>query len=262
MKQSIGIFDSGLGGLTVLRVLAQKFPNESFCYLGDIARLPYGNKSPETIKKYGLQILRFLKERNVKAVVIACNSASTIFLDEHEWEGMPILNVIAPGCEAALSASEDKRIGVLGTAATVHSHAYKKTLLDSDDQASIIEKACPLLVPLVEEGLVNDAITQAVIERYVSEIKEAAIKTVILGCTHYPVLKEDFHAVLGRDVTLIESGEVLTQRLNELFDTKVITRSNGDREIKVCITDLTLSFELLAKNLMGEEPFELERVAL
>ena len=128
MNKPIGIFDSGLGGLTVLKVLAKKFPHESFIYLGDIARLPYGNKSPETIRKYGDQILRFLKSQDVKAMVIACNSASTVYLGEKSFEGIPLLNVIEPGSQAALRNSTDKKIAVLGTAATVNSHAYRKTL--------------------------------------------------------------------------------------------------------------------------------------
>src|SRR5690606_866542 len=145
---SIGIFDSGLGGLTVLRYLAERFPDESFTYLGDIARLPYGNKSPETIKKYGLQILRFLKEKKVKALIIACNSASSVFLDEDEFEGIPLLNVIGPGAKAALEVSLDKKIAIVGTSATVRSGAYKETISKLAPEASVKEVSCPLLVPL------------------------------------------------------------------------------------------------------------------
>src|SRR5690606_34870059 len=148
----IGIFDSGLGGLTVLKVLAEKFPHESFCYLGDIARLPYGNKSSETIRCYGEQILNFLKEKNVKALIIACNSASSVFLGEDEFKGIPLLNVIDPGAVSALSLSTDKKIAVLGTSATIRSHAYARTLKALSSEIEVVEKACPLLVPLVEEG--------------------------------------------------------------------------------------------------------------
>lgn len=263
MKQSIGIFDSGLGGLTVLKVLAQKFPNESFCYLGDIARLPYGNKSPETIKRYGLQILKFLKEQNVKALIIACNSASTVFLGENEFEGIPLLNVIEPGSEAALKASPDKKIAVLGTSATIRSHAYAETLTRLDANAVVTEQACPLLVPLVEEGFVHDPITEMVAERYLKEIKAQKIKTVILGCTHYPVLKEDLGKVLGPEVKLIESGEVLSERLQKLLTTRTIPASTGERDIRVCITDLTDHFERLAQSLMAPEKIgTLEKVVL
>lgn len=264
MTKSIGIFDSGLGGLTVLKVLAKKFPHESFCYLGDIARLPYGNKSPETIKKYGLQILKFLKEQNVKALIIACNSASTVFLSENEFDGIPLLNVIGPGAAAALKVSKDKKIAVLGTSATIRSHAYDQTLKALDPKAEVYEQACPLFVPLVEEGFVSDPITELVAERYLSKIKKEKIGTVILGCTHYPVLRDDLQKVLGKDVQLVESGEVLSEQLTQLFDQKVIPISQDkNRQIRVCITDLTDHFESLAQKLMGPELInQLEKVVL
>lgn len=263
MKQPIGIFDSGLGGLTVLKVLAQKFPQESFCYLGDIARLPYGNKSPETIRRYGVQILKFLKEQNVKAMIIACNSASTVFLGESEFEGIPLLNVIEPGSAAAIAASDDQKIGVLGTSATVRSHAYRDTLLRLCPEAQVIEQACPLLVPLVEEGMVNDPITEMVAKRYLQGMMEQKISTVILGCTHYPVIKNDLKKVLGDKVNLVESGDVLSQTLAGLFERGAISKQSGNREIRVCITDLTDHFERLAHQLMHPEPIgQLERVIL
>ncbi len=264
MKQAIGIFDSGLGGLTVLKVMAQKFPNESFCYLGDIARLPYGNKSPETIRRYGLQILKFLKEKNVKALIIACNSASTVFLGENEFEGIPLLNVIEPGAAAALEISRDNKIAVLGTSATIRSHAYRDIIKRLAQDAEVTEQACPLLVPLVEEGMVLDPITEMVAERYLAEIKAKEIKTVILGCTHYPVLRDDLQKVLGPDVKLVESGEVLATRLNSLFLDKVIpSEKDGSRLIQVCITDLTDHFERLAEKLMAPEKIaQLEKVVL
>lgn len=264
MKQSIGIFDSGLGGLTVLRVLSQKFPEESFCYLGDIARLPYGNKSPETIRKYGLQILKYLKEQNVKALIIACNSASTVFLGENEFEGVPLLNVIEPGSQAALNVSHDKKIAVLGTSATIRSHAYEMTLKRMDQEVEVTEQACPLLVPLVEEGFVEDPITEMALERYLKDIKEKKIGTIILGCTHYPVLKADLQKVVGDKVHLVESGEVLADQISQLFKTGTLKRSQDNtRQIRVCITDVTDHFERLAQKLMFPESIgNLEKVVL
>jgi glutamate racemase len=263
MTRSIGIFDSGLGGLTVLKVLAQKFPDESFCYLGDIARLPYGNKSPETIRRYGLQILTFLKQQNVKAIIIACNSASTVFLGETLFEGIPLLNVIEPGAKAALLSSQDKKIGVLGTSATIRSHAYRETLQRMSPEASVVEQACPLLVPLVEEGMVNDPITELVARRYLAAIQKENISTVILGCTHYPVLREDLKKVLGPSVSLVESGDVLALELLSLFDSQVIEKASGSRQIRVCITDLTDHFERLAEQLMAPDRItQLEKVVL
>lgn len=264
MKQSIGIFDSGLGGLTVLKVLSQKFPEESFCYLGDIARLPYGNKSPETIRKYGLQILKYLKEQNVKALIIACNSASTVFLGENEFDGVPLLNVIEPGSQAALNVSLDKKIAVLGTSATIRSHAYEMTLKSMDKEVEVTEQACPLLVPLVEEGFVEDPITEMALERYLKDIKEKKIGTIILGCTHYPVLKNDLQKVVGDKVHLVESGEVLADQISQLFKRGTLKRSQDDtRQIRVCITDVTDHFERLAQKLMFPESIgNLEKVVL
>ena len=263
MSGSIGIFDSGLGGLTVLKVLSQKFPHESFCYLGDIARLPYGNKSPETIRKYGLQILDFLRNQNVKALIIACNSASTVFLGDHEFEGIPLLNVIEPGAAAALKVSKDK-IAVLGTSATIRSHAYAETLKKLSPETVVVEQACPLFVPLVEEGFVEDTITEQVAHRYLDEIKKQKIKTVILGCTHYPVLKSDLKKVLGPDTHLVESGEVLSEQLEYLMQLGKIPKAPGStRQIRVCITDLTDHFERLAQKLMHPESIgNLEKVVL
>ena len=261
---AIGIFDSGLGGLTVLNVLSKKFPQESFCYLGDIARLPYGNKSPETIRKYGLQIMEFLRSQKVKAIIIACNSASSAFLGESKYFDLPLLNVIEPGSEAALRVSSDKKIAVLGTTATIASHAYEKILKSIEPSVQVIEQACPLFVPLVEEGFVNDSITQEIAQRYLKEVRQQNFQTVILGCTHYPVLKNDLQKVLGPGVALIESGEVLAEKLTQMFQSGILARSTeNQRSIRLCITDVTVHFERLAQQLMdGQQLLPLEKVVL
>lgn len=264
LKRSIGIFDSGLGGLTVLKVLSKRFPQESFCYLGDIARLPYGNKSPETIKKYGIQILEFLKNQNVKAIIIACNSASTVFMDENDYLGIPLLNVIGPGSAAALKVSPDKKIAVLGTSATIRSHAYEKTIKSLDPTTEVLEQACALFVPLVEEGVVNDPISELIVKKYLNEIKDKNFRTIILGCTHYPVLAPDLIKVLGDDVKLVESGDVLSNQLEELFiNGKLLRETDQNRQVKIYITDLTDHFESLARKLMAPEQIgQLEKVVL
>lgn len=257
MNKPIGIFDSGLGGLTVLKVLAKNFPNESFIYLGDIARLPYGNKSPETIRKYGDQILRYLKNEGVKAIVIACNSASTVYLGEKSFDGIPLLNVIEPGSRAALLKG-DSSIAVLGTSATIRSQAYGQTIKKLSPETTVLEIACPLFVPLVEEGVVNNEITDLVVRRYLAKVKDEKIPTVILGCTHYPVLADDIRKYLGT-VNLIESGEVLTQELRALK----LAVTSGSRQIRVCITDVTDHFERLAQELMYPETLgPLEKIIL
>lgn len=257
-KKSIGVFDSGLGGLTVLRVLAQKFPNENFCYLGDVARLPYGNKSPETIHLFVKENLDFLLKQNVKALIIACNSASTVFLDENEYEGIPLLNVIIPGALAASKHPHDGRIAVLGTAATVKAHAYLKVLKRINPKVDVIEKACPLFVSLVEEGFIEENFSQLIIKKYLKDIKDRKIKTVILGCTHYPILKKPISDFLGKDVSLIESGYVLADELLNLFDQNILTKENKreghDSQVRVFTTDLTEHFERLATRLLEGVP--------
>jgi glutamate racemase len=264
MNRPIGIFDSGLGGLTVLKVLSQKFPHESFCYLGDIARLPYGNKSPETIRRYGQQILKYLKDQNVKAIIIACNSASSVFLGEKSFEGLPLLNVIEPGATEALKVAKKKKIAVLGTSATIRSRAYSQTIKNLDPEVEVIEQACPLFVPLVEEGIVNDLITELVAKRYLSHILKERVETVILGCTHYPLLKKDLQKILGSRVSLVESGEVLSEQLESLYQMGTLERAPANvRQIRVCITDLTDHFERLAQELMSPELItNLEKIVL
>jgi glutamate racemase len=265
MNRPIGIFDSGLGGLTVLKDLAIKFPNESFCYVGDIARLPYGNKSPETIRKYGQQILTYLQKEGVKAIVIACNSASTVFLGEKKFSGLPLLNVIEPGAKAALAKAHDKKIAVLGTSATIRSGAYGHTIRSYDQEAIVLELACPLFVPLAEEGMIGDDITQAVARRYLQPILNDPHSTVVLGCTHYPMLRTDLQRVLPKGTRLVESGEVLAEELSQLFQNGDLSpATRGERgTIKIKITDLTEHFERLAQQLIRPLVIEdLEKIVL
>lgn len=260
----IGLFDSGLGGLTVLKSLAHAFPDESFLYLGDVARLPYGNKSPETIRKYGEQILRFLQERQVKMLIIACNTASTVFLNEDEFDGLPLFNVIEPGAAAALRATESKKIGVIGTSTTVQGHAYKRTIEGLDGTAQVFEAACPLFVPLAEEGMANDEVTKLMAKRYLAPLMREGIDTLVLGCTHYPILKQDISEVMGEKVTLIESGDVLAGMLREHFRVHGGAAPKGHAaSLKICTTDVTTHFARLAQALMAPRQFgDLERVVL
>lgn len=263
MEQAIGIFDSGLGGLTVLKTLSQNFPQESFCYLGDIARLPYGNKSPETIRKYGLQIFEYLKKQNVKAIIIACNSASSVFMEDSEFEGIPVLNVITPGTEAALRMSKNHKIGVMGTSATIRSGAYSKCIRDKNAQIEVTSEASPLLVPLVEEGWRDEEVTKLVLKKYLAPFMQAGVDTLILGCTHYPVLKEQILSVTQNQMYLVESGEVLSETLKGLFEQgRLRPCHSGKGKLNIHITDLTDHFEKLAKGLLSPQEFVLSRVIL
>jgi glutamate racemase len=255
--QPIGIFDSGLGGLTVLKTLCDRFPHENFIYLGDLARLPYGNKSPETIKRYGQQILARMIQAKVKHLIIACNTASSVFLNEDTFEGIPLSNVIEPGALAALKISKTKKIAVIGTSTTINSKAYQNVLKKFDPSVEVFSKACPLFVPLAEEGWVNDPITQEIANRYLESFK-GKVDTIILGCTHYPILKEDIKKVMGESISLVESGHVLSETL-----APHLHGTDKNRLIKIWTTDMTDHFKKLAKDLMiGHDLCEFELIVL
>lgn len=255
--RAIGLFDSGIGGLTVLRHLLTAFPDESFVYLGDTARLPYGTKSPATIEKYVSQNTRFLATQNVKAVLVACNSASTVLLDKSLNFTIPVYNVIEPGAAAALESSKNHRIGVLGTRATVVAEAYVKALrAKSANEIFVIQQACPLLVPLVEEGWEDDPLTNLIIYRYVHPLLESGIDTLILGCTHYPALRGGIGRVAGPNITLIDSASAVASTLQkaflngELLSASKETDPSLRKPLRLLTTDNSPAFFEVAKRLM------------
>lgn len=203
-EKAIGIFDSGVGGLTVFREMMQQMPNERLIYFGDTARVPYGSKSKDTVTRYSRQIIRFLKTQNVKAIVVACNTASAMALDDIEQEiDIPIIGVVKPGAKAAAETTKNGKIGVIGTEATISSGVYNKFLREIRPDAKIIGKACPLFCPLVEEGLLEDPVTTEIAGRYLAGLKDSGIDTLIMGCTHYPLIKDTLAHVLGPDVVLV-----------------------------------------------------------
>lgn len=248
-NKPIAVFDSGVGGLTVLNDLLLKFPNESFIYLGDTARLPYGSKSSETITKYTLQNLKFLNNLEVKCIVIACNSASTSFLEDR-FESVPVFNVIEPTAKFAVQQSKTKNIAVLGTKATVKSQIYTKKIFEHNPTIKVFSVACPLFVPFAEEALFEDPMTNLLAYRYLSHLKPLDIDTAILGCTHYPLLKNSIQKALGSQVSLIESGHCAADSVNEFFDkTFLHSQSQENKSIKILSTDENSFLYELAKNL-------------
>jgi glutamate racemase len=255
----IGVFDSGLGGLTVLREMIKALPQESFVYIGDLARLPYGSKSPETIRKYGEQLINRLKEYQVKCVVVACNSASTVFLGEDQFSGIPLFNVIEPGARTALRESAQKNIGVIATTATVRKKAYTQAIHKLDLQAQVKEQACPLLVPLVEEGLSGDEITSLVLEKYLIEFKANPPDTLVLGCTHYPMLKKDIQRVLGTHIKLIDSGAAVASDVASfLKQNKLLAEADKKSQLTLLMTDFTEHFEKVANEWL--HPFTVNQI--
>jgi len=208
MKQNpIGIFDSGIGGLTVLREITRLLPGEETIYLGDTARVPYGSKSRETVLRYSREVAAFLREHDVKMIVAACNTASAYAVGELKAElDIPVTGVIEPGARAACAATKARKVGVIGTAGTVKSGAYVAAIRAIDPDVETFVKACPLFVPLVEEGWADDEVTSAIARRYLSELIDAGIDTLVLGCTHYPLLKHTITEVVGPSITLIDSA--------------------------------------------------------
>lgn len=208
----IGVFDSGVGGLTVLKQLCQTFPAQSWIYLGDTARLPYGTKSGVTIRTYTEENLQFLSQFKCQAFIIACNSASTQF-PENSFNGLPVFKVIQPGAISALRETRNGKIGIIGTKATVNSRVYERELRAMGFEGEVVAQACPLFVPLVEEGLFHDPATDLIIDRYLRPMKEEGIDTLIMGCTHYPLLQQALRNYFGPSVTLVSSERELTSQL-------------------------------------------------
>lgn len=244
----IGVFDSGLGGLTVLRSLLDTLPGCDYVYLGDTARLPYGSKSASTIESYSGQNLQFLEQKNVDVMIIACNTASAYWKEE-EFNKKPVVTVIGPTLKAALAQSVGKKLGVLATRATVNSQIYKKTLQSLDPEAEIWSMAAPLLVPFAEEGLFEDPLTNLVTYRYTQPLVATGIDTLILGCTHYPLLKASIQKAAGH-IPLIESGPAVSESLRKFFDMKKKEKKEKP-QIEIFLTDEMTSFRPWAEKILG-----------
>ena len=253
-SRPIGVFDSGVGGLTVVAALMRRLPGESILYLGDTARLPYGTKSVDTVRRYTERNIEFLRRRGVKGIVVACNTASALALDEHPEDLLPVWGVIEPGAEAAVRASRGK-IGVLATESTIRSGAYSAAIQRRGGSSiEVVGQPCPLFVPLVEEGWSDDPVTEEVARRYLAPLLEAGVDTLVLGCTHYPALAGLLARLVGPDVTLVDSAEVVAQRIEQgLARRGVLADGSGVRH-HFCVTDLAERFQRIADELLTREP--------
>lgn len=261
--RAIGVFDSGIGGLTVLKELRRRLPGESFVYLGDTARVPYGTKGEATVRHFALEALACLSERDVKAVVVACNSATALAIEVLDAaSAVPVFGVIEPGVRAALQRSQG-RVGVIGTTATVGSDRYPQRLRELRDGVEVRSVACPLFVPLAEEGWVDDAITRAVAERYLEPLRSWGADTLILGCTHYPILKGAIGAVMGEGCTLVDSAEVLAEAVAEALAARdeLSPRTDGGT-LRVLVTDVPQRFAELSETFLSLRLDEVEVVDL
>ena len=260
----IGIFDSGIGGLTVLAAVRRRLPQESILYLGDTARVPYGTKSAETVVRYSRQCAAFLVERGVKAIVVACNTASAYALPDLEKSfGVPVMGVVEPGCAHALELSRGRATGVIGTSGTIASNAYGQTLKSMAPEVRVISRACPLFVPLVEEGWTEGDVADAVAARYLEGLGSEGIDTLILGCTHYPLLAATIAGQLGDGVRLIDSAEACAASLERLLERNSLSAPAGAAGgCHLYVTDLPARFETIAHRFLAGETPSVTRVDL
>jgi glutamate racemase len=249
----IGIFDSGIGGLTVARQLRRVLPQEDLIYLGDTARVPYGTKSPSTVVRFACEDTRFLLQQNVKAVVVACNTCSAWALPMLEKKfDVPIFGVILPGVRTALEKTRAQRIGIIATSATIRSKAYSTGILARCDGASVFARACPLLVPLVEEGWANHRLTREILSEYLTPMRRHRIDTLILGCTHYPLLKTSIRAVMGKNVMLVDSAESCARYVQERLEhLQLLSGKRRAGVIQPFVTDEPDRFAELAERFLG-----------
>jgi len=256
----IGVFDSGIGGLTVVKAVRDLLPNENIFYLGDTARVPYGGKSATTVQRYSLEMTEMLLGEDVKAIVIACNSASAVALPNLEKTlSIPVIGVILPGAKAAIAATRNRRIGVIGTRATIKSGAYERAIHSLDSRIDISARACPLLVPLIEEGWLNDELSDRVITRYLEPLVREGIDTLVLGCTHYPLLADAIARFLKGKVKLVDSARNCAVAVQDLLDRQSLRApAESAGGLEVALTDAPDHFLRVAREALQLEIGEVQ----
>jgi glutamate racemase len=286
-KKPIGVFDSGIGGLTVVSEIIKRLPNEDIVYFGDTARVPYGTKSPEIIRQFALEISLFLINQNVKMIVVACNTVSSVALDDiskkfdlplvggkyydgekareymviSEKLSVPLVGVIKPGVRGALQVTKNKKIGVIGTKVTISSEAYTKALKSIDNNLEIFSQACPLFVPLVEEGWMDKNATFLIAEEYLSELKSVGVDTLILGCTHYPLLKLTLSKIMGEHTRLVDSAfETAVEVEKILKENNLINSENKNPNYKFFVSDIPYKFREIGERFLGRELTNVARI--
>lgn len=264
--RAIGVFDSGVGGLTVFRELERALPHESLVYLGDTARVPYGTKSAETVVRYSMEAAHFMLRRQVKMIVVACNTASSVAVEAVERETrLPVLGVIRPGALRAVERTRSGRIGVIGTRATIASGAYTRAIHAGRPDAVVLAQPCPLFVPLAEEGWTDNAIARQVAQTYLEPFKSAGVDTLVLGCTHYPLLREIIGRVMGPDVQLVDSAESVAGEAREMLRQRsdlAAGETQGTIENHFFVTDVPSPFQAVAERFLGRPIQRLERATI
>ncbi len=260
----IGIFDSGIGGLTVVREILRELPNENIIYLGDTARVPYGTKSSKTVIAYSQSNSSFLVSKEIKLLVVACNTASAVALPSLRWDfEIPIIGVIEPGARKAVRTTQARKVGVIGTPSTIKSNAYKKAIESIAPEIKVYSKACPLFVPIAEEGWTDGEIAQLTANNYLETFKESGIDVLILGCTHYPLLKPIIQKVMGDDVTLVDSAEETALEIMRVLEENAISNKNSSPpQIEFYLTDVSETFISIAARFLGKEIQQVEQIDL
>ena len=264
MKKPIGIFDSGFGGLTVFSELRKLLPREDIVYFGDTARVPYGSKSKEVVTGFSLQIADFLIKQKVKMIVVACNTASAFALPALQKKfRLPVFGVIQPGAEAALRTSKKKRIGVIGTAGTIRSASYDKAIRSLDKKTTIFSKACPLFVPLIEEGWIDHPVTKAVAKEYLAPLAKKGIDVMVLGCTHYPLIKKVIREIVDGNISLIDSAEATAADVRNILDRYGLLEKGGSAgKYRFYVSDYPEKFKKLGRMFLGHPVTNVKRVLL
>jgi glutamate racemase len=259
----IGIFDSGIGGLTVLKEILDVLPREDTIYLGDTARVPYGIRSAETVTRYSFENTRFLFLKGIKILVVACNTVSSVSLDSIRSSlAIPVVGVIEPGAKAAAAATRNGRIGVIGTDATIRSSAYTKAITALDASVEVYGLACPLFVPLVEEGWTDGTITELTAERYLKHIRGKGIDTLVLGCTHYPLLKDVLSKTMGSAVTLIDSAIETAREIKKILAAQSIIKTDGGEMRRFYVTDSPEKFVRVGERFLGRKIDYIRKIEL
>ena len=248
-NRPIGVFDSGVGGLTVVKQVMKLLPHEKIIYFGDTARLPYGSKSKEAVTRFSKQIVRFLLTRDVKAVVAACNTVSSNSLDELRKDfDVPIFGVVMAGARDAVSSTKNNRVGIIGTSATVRSGAYERLILSLNPDISVYQKACPLFVPLVEEGFTDNEIVRLIVKEYMSGFLSTGIDSIVLGCTHYPLLKKCIGETAGSDILILDPAASAVSEVKEYLEKEGgLSGDTSFKEHVFYLSDITEKFDMLCK---------------
>jgi len=259
----IGVFDSGIGGLTVVRSLIRELPHENIVYFGDTARVPYGPKSPQVVREYALQDTEVLLKHDVKIIVVACNTVSAVALDVvQKIARIPVVGVIIPGAEAAMQTTKKKRVGIVGTLGTIRSNAYTNAMRQIDSSVLTFGQACPLFVPLAEEGWIDHKATELIAKEYLFPLTLEKIDTLVLGCTHYPLLKDVISKVLHNNVALVDSGEATAHAVKRLLtDTGLLNTSKLKPNLQFYVSDIPHKFTEVGERFLGQKLGKVNRVS-